>query len=326
MKRLEKFYVRFSDKHETFTQEIKLNCSKNEFDDFLLEHTGMIEELEKKHGKLSVEIDGSAVGLVSSSFRSKYSEHELDVWSLLAKAMVEKELIDVAYYVDAWIVDNDTCIVSSCKEYWFDTKQEAVDYEKRFCQNLKSVPSCKKKGSKYRITTKIWWRTVEEKPAVEEVFSRSKISNSKFSEYADINFKLSCVDDNNKHTDTDDKRTNVNKAEFKFVVNFEYGGVDYADELEELEDDPDFDDGAWFEEHTYRNETMLYCSEEEFDEFLHSEEVDKIEREYGILDVSGCSGEIDEIGFDSYEIDLENAPIVWDLLVAELTKRNLVKK
>ena len=119
----------------------------------------------------------------------------------------------------------------------------------------------------------------------------------------------------------------MKREETKFVVNFYYGDVDNLEELEELEESPDFDEDTWFETHTYHNETMLYCSEEEFDEFLYSAEVDQIEQEYGILDVSGCSSETeDEIGFDSYEIGLENAPIVWNLLVAELEKRGLMKK
>ena len=114
----------------------------------------------------------------------------------------------------------------------------------------------------------------------------------------------------------------------KFYVYFLCVNQKEWDELTKLLKDPTFDEDAWNEAHTQHYEIDIECTEDDYDnKFLYTEFIEELESEYGILD---CEGEtLDDgnlyVGFNSYEISLENAPIVWDKLVKKLIELKFVK-
>ena len=110
----------------------------------------------------------------------------------------------------------------------------------------------------------------------------------------------------------------------KFYVAFYHSDDEELDVL--LETNPDAED-EYVGAHTYHNEIALNCSEEEYYACLdnHADEINCIETTYGVLDGEGFGDDAGwEMGYSSYEISLEDAPVVWEKLVAMLREAGLL--
>lgn len=107
----------------------------------------------------------------------------------------------------------------------------------------------------------------------------------------------------------------------KFYVDFYYDDDYELDRL--MAEDPDYDEDAWCEAHTYHNEVALSCSEDEYDRCLdnNADAIREIEMEYGVLDGEGMDN---DMGYSSCEISMKNAPVVWEKLVNMLREANLL--
>lgn len=114
-------------------------------------------------------------------------------------------------------------------------------------------------------------------------------------------------------------RTQAEKLN-SFYVNFYYGDDDELDTI--LENNPNGED-EYIDAHTYHNEIALNCSEEDYYRCLdeHEDEIRQMEIQYGVLDGEGMDN---DMGCSSYEISLEDAPVVWEQLVSMLRKANLL--
>lgn len=103
----------------------------------------------------------------------------------------------------------------------------------------------------------------------------------------------------------------------KFYVDFLCETEEELEEFDKLCENEDFDEEKWYEDHTFYKEIDISFTEKDFEDFIRSPIVDEIERTYGILDVEGDE---ESGGFNSYEISLEDAPIVFDKLVEEFKR------
>lgn len=104
----------------------------------------------------------------------------------------------------------------------------------------------------------------------------------------------------------------------EFNVNFFYATEEEILESNKLIRKNILDDNSWDEEHSFRRSIKIEASWEEFEDFINSEFVSYLEEEFGNLIYSN-------FGFSSLKIELDDAPLVWDFLVDELKRRNLIK-
>lgn len=104
----------------------------------------------------------------------------------------------------------------------------------------------------------------------------------------------------------------------EFSVNFFYATEKELLESNKLIRKNIFDDDSWDKEHCFKRSINIEASWEEFEDFINSEFVSYLEEEFGNLIYSN-------FGFSSLKIELDDAPLVWDFLVDELKRRNLIK-
>lgn len=91
----------------------------------------------------------------------------------------------------------------------------------------------------------------------------------------------------------------------------------FAVDFSDPNDDPEYEDeNGNIVHHGYRASILVNLPDTDFIRITETDpRIDQLEHDYGILDISDTRDtNIDSIGYNSYEIEMKDAPVVFDKL------------